>query len=180
MRDEAGTVVGEIGISRDITERRDIEERLQESEARFRTLADALPQIVYVSDSDGRVTFINQRWRDYTGQMEAQQADLVPLVHPEDLPALTALWQHAAATGTPLTAEFRPRRASDGAYRWFLTRSLPGFDDDRRVLRWYGTSTDIHDQKLAEERTRASEARQAFLVALGDALRPVGDPIEAE
>ena len=180
MRDAGGRVVGLVAITRDITDRHRAEQRLHESEARFRLLADALPQIVYVTEADGRVTFVNQQWRDYTGQSDAQQADLTPLVHPDDLPPLTAAWQHAAASGTSLSAEFRLRRAIDGAYRWFLTRSVPVVDEAGRVLRWHGTSTDIHEQKLAEERTRAGEARQMFLVQLADELRRIGDPIEVQ
>ena len=180
LRDGHGNIVGLIGVSRDITERRRAEEQLRQSETRFRLLADALPQIVYVTEPDGRVTFINQQWIEYTGQADAQQADLGPLVHPDDLPPLMAAWQRAASTGTPLAAEFRLRRVRDGAYRWFLTRSVPVVDDDGRIARWHGTSTDIHEQKLTEARTRAGETRQAFLVALADTLRPVSDPIEVQ
>lgn len=180
MRDDSGAVVGLIGIGRDITERRRVEERLLESEARFRLLADSMPQIVYVTEADGRVTFVNQQWRDYTGQSNAQQADLGPLVHPDDLPRMFEAWRTAATSGTPFSSEFRLRRAADGAYRWFLTRSVPVVEDDGRIVRWYGTSTDIHRHKLAEERMRAGEARQAFLVTLGDALRPLRGPVEVQ
>ena len=180
MRDAGGQVVGLVGITRDITERQHAEQRLQESEARFRLLADAMPQIVFVTEPDGRVTFVNRQWRDYTGQLEAQIADLGPLVHPEDLPPMLEAWRRATTTGTPFSAEFRLRRAIDGVYRWFLTRSVPVVDDAGRIVRWHGTSTDIHKHKLAEERTLAGEARQAFLVTLGDALRPLGDPIEVQ
>ncbi len=180
MRDDRGAVVGLIGIGRDISERRRVEERLLESEARFRLLADSMPQIVHVTESDGRVTFVNQQWRDYTGQPSAEEADLGPLVHPDDLPGMVDAWRLATTSRTPFSSEFRLRRAADGAYRWFLTRSVPVVEDDGRIVRWYGTSTDIHRHKLAEERMRASEARQAFLVTLGDALRPLRDPVEVQ
>ena len=129
------------------------------SEARFRDLADAMPQIVYVTDADGRITFINRQWLEYTGQASAQSADLAPLVHADDLGELRRHWQQASATAAPLEAKFRLRRASDGEYRWFLTRSVPVKDAEGRVIQWYGTSTDIHDQRQIEEELRTSELR---------------------
>ncbi len=137
---------------------------VRDSEAKFRELADAMPQIVYVTDTTGQIDFVNRQWVEYTGQTEAHAADLGPVVHPDDLNDLGRRWEKAKADGTPLQAEFRLRRASDGEFRWFLTRSVPIRDAGGRVVQWYGTSTDIHDQKRAEEAVRASEQFHRLLV----------------
>ncbi|HWB41852.1 MAG TPA: PAS domain S-box protein, partial [Gemmatimonadales bacterium] len=130
-----------------------------ENEARFRRLADAMPQIVYVLDADGEVSFINQQWRTYTGQASAAAGNLAFGVHPDDLPALVQAWDRARLAGVEYAAEFRLRGGADGSYRWFLSRVVPIRDEAGRVVRWYGTSTDIHDQKLAETALRESERR---------------------
>ncbi len=132
---------------------------LRESEARFRRLADAMPQNVYVLDAAGEVSFINQQWRAYTGRPEAAAGDLAFGVHPEDLPALLEGWDRARLAGVEFAAEFRLRAAADGGYRWHLSRAVPIRDEDGRVVQWYGTSTDIHDQKEAEAALRESERR---------------------
>ena len=151
---------------RDITALKTQREEVATRATRFRQLADAMPQIVYENDADGRVVFINRQWFEYTGQNEAQTADLSSVVHPEDLAPMVERWKEAMATGTVLQAEFRLRRGADGEYRWFLTRAVPVLDEAGCVLKWYGTSTDIHDQKLAEEevvRLAATSERQKRL-----------------
>ncbi|HEX9950497.1 MAG TPA: PAS domain-containing protein [Rubricoccaceae bacterium] len=128
-----------------------LHEALSEREARFRQLAEALPQIVYTSDSDGRVDYLNRRWFEYTGQ----PLDIEPptasssVIHPDDSPVMAAGWAAAMASKTALESELRLRRA-DGEYRWFLTRLVPVLDADGQVARWFGTSTDIHAQKASE------------------------------
>ncbi len=132
---------------------------LRESEREFRVLADAMPQIVYVTEADGRTSFVNRQWSEYTGQSDAQAANLQDAVHPDDMAGLLQQWQQAVDAGTTLTAEFRLRRARTGRYRWFLTRALPSRDAAGRIVRWYGTSTDIDAHKLGEQALRASEQR---------------------
>lgn len=144
-----------------------VESTIDGSEARFRELADAMPQIVYACDADARVDFVNQKWMDYTGQHGAQTADLGAVVHPDDLNGLVRAWKFARDTGTELQAEFRIRRASDGVYRWFLTRSVPFRDEHGAITKWFGTSTDIHDQKRTEAQLVESEARYR---AIGESM----------
>ena len=124
-----------------------------ESEVRYRSLADAVPQIVWTADADGVVTYRNERWYELTGLPRDEPAVWQDFVHPEDAPAAGAAWEEARRTRTPLDAEYRIRMA-DGTYRWFLGRALPTADG------WVGASTDIEDRKLAEE-------RQAFLAEAG-------------
>ena len=135
---------------------------LRENEARFRRLADAMPQIVYVLDADGRITFINQQWRAYTGQETAAAGDLAFGVHPDDRPALLEGWERARRAGAEYAAEFRLRGATDGGYRWYLSRVVPIRDEGGRVGQWYGTSTDIHDRKQAEEQLRQAAKMEAI------------------
>ncbi len=132
---------------------------LRENEARFRRLADAMPQIVFVAAAEGEITFINQGWRRYTGRAAAEPEDLAAGVHPDDLPGLLQGWETARRSDSEYSAEFRLRSASDGAYRWFLTRSVAIRDAGGRIVQWYGTSTDIDAQKQAEAALRESEQR---------------------
>jgi PAS domain S-box-containing protein len=160
-------------------ERARAQQALRDNEAQLRELADAMPQIVYVTDGEGKVEFVNRQWREYTGREWAQTMDLQPVVHPDDLASLVARWEKAQHAGAPLVAEFRLRSASDGAYRWFLTRSIPQRDEAGRIMRWYGTSTDIDRQKRdGEALRRAHEALQQadrrkdeFLATLAHELR---------
>ncbi len=112
-----------------------------ESEVRYRSLADAVPQIVWTADADGNVTYRNERWYELTGLPRDEPAVWQDFVHPEDAPAAGAAWDEARRTRTPLDAEYRIRMA-DGTYRWFLGRALPTPDG------WVGASTDIEDRKL--------------------------------
>jgi len=155
----SGDVEYVIATGLDITERRRDEARLRASERRFRELAEAMPQIVYVVREDGELEYLNGRWRSYTG---ASAFDLAAVVHPDDLPAMNASWQLAFRAGEPHSFEFRLRTGD--RYRWFLSRCVPTRDDDGKALRWYGTSTDIDDLKRAHEALRASEERfQQFM-----------------
>ncbi len=146
-------------LVREITAQKAQRDALEASEARFRELADAMPQIVYSNDANGHVDFANRQWLEYSGQPDAQTADLTPVVHPDDLDDMVDRWDRARRTETTLEAEFRLRRAADGEYRWFLTRSVPVRDAEGRVVKWFGTSTDIHDQKRTEQQLAESEAR---------------------
>ncbi len=132
---------------------------IRENEERFRRLADAMPQIVYVTNANGQLTFINQQWKNYTGRQKAAAEDIAHCVHPDDMPMLVEAWERARNSGEDYAAEFRLRSASEGTYRWFLTRSVAIKDEQGRIVQWYGTSTDIHDQKQAEAALRESEQR---------------------
>ncbi len=121
----------------------------------FRFLAEALPQIVWTAEVNGTVDFMNSLWFDYTGLTEEETyKETRSAVHPDDLEEYKRKWHNSFTTGEPYEMEYRFRRASDGMYRWHLGRGLPIRDTDGNVLKWFGTCTDIHDQKVAEAEVR--------------------------
>ncbi len=134
-----GTVAQVGGMAIDITDLKRTEDALRQSEEQFRQLADALPQIVYVLRPDGTAEYLNQRWRDYTGLATCDREILAAVIHPEDLPTLLARWSDAVEAASALEAEFRLMRASDGEYRWFLTRAVPIRDAEGALTKWFGT-----------------------------------------
>jgi PAS domain S-box-containing protein len=139
------------GVAFDITDLIRAEESIRESEERFRGLAEAMPQMVYVLTPAGEVEYVNQRWRDFTGLSHADDAGMRQVVHPDDYPLMTERWRDAAARGAPYEAEIRIQRAADRVYRWFLTRALPIRSAGGVVIKWFGTCTDIDGQKRAEQ-----------------------------
>lgn len=145
-------------------DRRRALEAVRDSEARFRTLAQAVPHIIWVTRPDGYHEYYNRRWYEYTGLTEEQSLGhgwAGPL-HPDDKARAEARWKQSTDTGTEYEIEYRFRGA-DGRYRWFLGRALPQHDADGRVVRWYGTCTDIDDEKRATEAVRRNEERYRTL-----------------
>jgi len=135
------------------------ERALEESELRFRTLADAMPQMVWSTLPDGFHDYYNARWYEFTG-VPAGSTDGEAwngMFHADDQDRAWKAWRYSLATGDPYTIEYRLRHR-DGTYRWVLGRALPMRSEDGRITRWFGTCTDIHAQKLAlEEREVISQ-----------------------
>jgi PAS domain S-box-containing protein len=144
---------------------------LRESEGRFRLMADTVPQIVWITDGEGRVEFFNRQWFDYVGvaQTPATAGQVAAShVHPDDAAATVAAFEEARRNGSTYLVEHRIRSA-EGEYRWFLVRGDPYRDPKSgEVVRWFGASVDIHDRKLAEEALRESEARLARALDAGE------------
>jgi PAS domain S-box-containing protein len=175
-----GTPLRLVGTVQDVTETHESRQRLAESEERFRRMTEAMPQIVWAAGADGVVDFYNARWREFTGTM--QESGLGDgwrsIVHPDHLQATAEGWSHAVSTGSTYEIEHLIRR-TDGEYRWMLSRAVPLRDDHGSVMRWFGTATDIHDQKQAEAELRtardaaegASRAKSQFLAVISHELR---------
>lgn len=166
--DERRAPLRMVGTNIDITERRRTELELRASEASYRALADAMPQIVWTARSDGFLDYYNRRWFEYTGRDFEQTRGWgwQGLVHPDDAERSLRAWATAVERGSDYTVQFRLRRA-DGQYRWHLGRAEPMRDGAGRVTRWFGTATDIHDQKQAEERLGfLAEAGEILTVSL--------------
>ena len=144
------------GACTDVTEHRRMEDELRAQEARFRTLANAIPQLAWMTDASGAITWYNQRWYDYTGTtLEEVQGWGWRKVHRPDLvERVVARIRHSFATGEPWEDTF-PLRRRDGQYRWFLSRALPIRDRHDAIVGWFGTNTDITDRREADmERER--------------------------
>ncbi len=150
----------------DITERIKSEQRLYESEKRFRLMADAVPQIIWITDRYGQMEFLNKQFTDYTGTNGegSAPADMAAnFIHPDDGAGVVAAWEVALETGKPFDIEHRIRSAA-GADRWFLARAEPYRDPGTgQIVRWFGISVDIHDKKMAEAALRVSEERYRTL-----------------
>lgn len=153
---------GETGVSLviDITKRKKAEEALTASEKRLQDLADAVPQVIWANDSNGRANHFNQRWYKYTGLSYQQSVDRgwIAIVHPEDSAASIEKWMKALAIGEVFDTEYR-LKGSDGNYRWFIGRNVPLKDSEGKVTGWFGTATDIDDLKRAGEDLVQSETR---------------------
>jgi PAS domain S-box-containing protein len=123
------------------------------NEQNYQFLAETIPQIVWVANADGSVSYFNQNWNEYTGQRpeEGHEWGWQAVIHPHDLPHTIERWTHSVATGDIYEIEYRLRRASDGEYRWHLGRGLPFRDDAGQIGKWFGTCTDIHNQKRSQE-----------------------------
>jgi PAS domain S-box-containing protein len=148
-------------LQAEIAERRRAEERVRQSEAELRRLIDAIPQHVVVVKTDGSFLYVNQVALEYTGltlEDSLSKDSLAKIFHPDDVEKVVAERQQAISRGLPWHAEVRIR-GKDGNYRWFMIRLNPLRDEQGRVLRWYGTRTDIEDRKRAEEALRQSETK---------------------
>jgi PAS domain S-box-containing protein len=175
LYDEAGRPLRLVGVSTDVTEQQEAEQALREREEEFRTLANSIPQLAWMTDAEGAINWYNQRWYDYTGTTFEQMRGWgwQSVHHPDHVDRVREKFVRAVAAGEAWEDTF-PLRGADGRYRWFLSRALPIRDAAGRVTRWFGTNTDVterleieaaRDRALAEastERQRLSEVfRQA-------------------
>jgi PAS domain S-box-containing protein len=128
-------------------------------EGHLRDVVETIPAMTFTSLSRGSTTFVNKRWTEYTGLSGEQSLGKgwQRAIHAEDLTRYTEKWRISVATGQIFEDEVRFRRAADGEYRWFLVRGVPLRDRHRRILRWYGTLTDIEDRKRAEDALQQSQ-----------------------
>ena len=152
IRDEKGATTGVVLVFRDQTEERAAQRSLQESERRYRTLAESLPHLVWTCRADGPCDYLSPRWVDYTGIPEADQLGYrwLEQLHPDDRERVIAEWSEIAPRGGVFDIEFRIRRA-DGAYRWFTARAIPFRNEGGQVVKWFGSNTDIDDHKRTQQ-----------------------------
>jgi PAS domain S-box-containing protein len=208
MRDAAGNIVKWFGTLTDMDEQKRLEEEralllareqkaraeleaalcardetlqaLTAKEEQYRVLAEVMPQCIWTAGPDGQTDYVNQHWCEFSGLGSAESlgAGWAAVLHPEDAAGCFATWARAVQSGAIFEAEYRMRRA-DGAYRWFLGRSLPVRDRHGQVVKWLGTATDIDDRKQAEtdlkQAKRAAEAanlaKSEFLSRMSHELR---------
>ncbi|HEY7251444.1 MAG TPA: PAS domain S-box protein [Methylomirabilota bacterium] len=148
------------GWQLDITHRKQAEERLRESEQRWRSLTEALPQLVWSATPDGACDYFSTQWTEHTGVPESDLLGWrwLATLHPDDREPTRRIWTDSVAGRGPYDVEYRVRR-SDGVYRWFKTRGTPIRDSEGNIVKWFGTCTDITDLREIEEALRASEKR---------------------
>jgi len=170
VTDDAGRVARRFGAATDIDDRKRTEDALRASEQRFRNLAEAIPQIVWISRPDYWLEYLNRRWFDYTGLSceESFHPDgWLLAVHPDDAAKVAAAGEWSRATGEPFEAEYR-LKGRDGVYRWHLGRSVELTDGAGRVVTRFGTATDIDGRKRAEDAARFLAGASASLAVLED------------
>jgi PAS domain S-box-containing protein len=132
--------------------RRNAEAALRRSESLFRQLADAMPQIVWAARPDGYIDYYNQRWYEFTGFSESYgEESWTPILHPDDLRRWQESYFECIRQERPYEIEYRFKDRAHGGYRWFLGRALPVRDDAGKIIRWFGTCTDIDEQKQTEQ-----------------------------
>jgi PAS domain S-box-containing protein len=155
-KDEFGKATRVFGIIQDVTERRKTLETVRENEEKFQALANGIPQLACMAEADGSIVWYNQRWYEYTGtDFEGMRGwGWKSTHHPDFLAEVTAKWTNSIANGNEFEMEF-PLRGKDGAFRTFLTRVVPYRDGEGRVVRWFGTNTDISERKQTEEQLAA-------------------------
>jgi PAS domain S-box-containing protein len=139
-------------------------------ERRYRSLAEAIPQIVWTADAGGRFDYYNRRWFEYSGLDDAEsfQHDAWKhILHDEDLESTLARWRGAVQSGEGYEIECRFRRASDGAFRWHLCRAIPLRNPDGSIAKWFGTCTDIDDQRRSSEALREAQKLESIGLLAG-------------
>jgi len=186
-RDAKGNIYRWIGTATDIHAQRELQDKLERSEALFRQLADTIPQLAWMAKPDGWIFWYNYRWYEYTGTTPAQMEGWgwKSVQDPEVLPHVLTKWQACIESGEHFDMTF-PIRGADGVFRPFLTRVMPFRDEDHQIVLWFGTNTDVSEQKrmvqerdelLASERAarstaeHASQMKDEFLATLSHELR---------
>ncbi|MFN8571221.1 MAG: PAS domain-containing protein [Gemmatimonadaceae bacterium] len=179
IHEDSGPPRRATAVIQDITSRKNVENALRESEERFRLLADNIAPLAWMADGHGRTFWYNKRWYEYTGiSIDDTPAWGWPdQTHPDHLARVASRIQKSWSTGDPWDDTF-PLRGRDGTYRWFLSRALPIRDATNNIVRWFGTNTDVTDQRaLADALREADRRKDDYLAMLGHELRNPLAPI---
>lgn len=182
FRNGEGSITGVTAVATDVTEHVVARMKLEQTNEEFKFVTDFMPQMIWVTKPDGYHEFYNKRWYDYTGLSYEQTKDTGwnNVVHPDEQERSRQIWQQSLNTSEPYEIEYRLRR-HDGVYRWFLGRALPLKDPAGVVLKWFGTCTDIDDQKrttdlmeeMVKERTKDLREANARLIRLNANLQEI-------
>lgn len=191
MNSPDGLPYGIYIFATNVTEKVRARKKIQESEIESRTLTEVMPQIIFTAAPNGDITYLNERWYTYTGLTaeEGMGWEWKCVHHPEDLDRVTKIWINSLMTGVPYQAEYRIK-GRDGSFRWFLARAQPMHDEFGKIIKWIGTNTDIHEQKILSQKLEsvvdevksskqlaesANSAKSAFLANMSHEIRtPLG------
>ena len=173
---QGGGVLGMTGMAQDISARREADDHLRQSEEELRALANTIPQLAWMAEPSGAIVWFNQRWYEYTGITPAESTGWgwKDVYDPAVLPAVLEHWDESVRTGSPFEMEF-PIRGADGNFRWFLTRVEAVHDREGRVVRWFGTNTDVDQVKRAEQALREESHVLELLNSTGSILASTRD-----
>lgn len=173
VRDGRGDVSGILVQGFDVTDAHRAQKALRESEDHYRHAIELDPQTSWTSAPDGQLDRVNHRWFEWTGTtgLGSSYADGL---HADDRQRTFDVWGRSVATGEPYDIEHRVKMV-DGTYRWMHSRAFPRRDEKGRIVKWYGSTRDVHDRKVAEDQRRVSEERERFLLSLSDRLRDQPD-----
>lgn len=152
IRDASGKIIGASKIARDVGALERAREKLAESEQRFKMMADNISQLAWIADAEGNLFWYNKRWFDYTGTTleEMQGWGWTRVHHPDHVDRVVERIQHSWDSGEPWEDTF-PLRGRDGNYRWYLSRARPIRDEEGRIVNWFGTNTDVTEQRAQAE-----------------------------
>jgi PAS domain S-box-containing protein len=183
LRDRSGGPHAAIAVVEDVTPQHMSEDALHEVLAEQTQLMEAIPQMVWVTSAAGEPEYVNERWRSFTGvALNASRGSEpfggVDLIHPDDRERTAKMFASALRTKRPYEVEHRMRRA-DGSYRWVLARAQPLIDAVGKVAHWFGTSTDIHERKTAENLLRRTEKLAAAGRLAATVAHEINNPLEA-
>lgn len=152
-RDSNGNPIAFPGVLIDITDRKEAEYELSQSERRLRFLVDTMPQLIWIARPDGYHEYYNARWHEFTGMPEGGTSydERNKLLHPDDKKRAREQWAYSLRHGSSYEIEYRLYHEATDSYRWVICRAMPFHDENGKILKWYGTCTDIHDQKRNSE-----------------------------
>ncbi|SHF21838.1 PAS domain-containing sensor histidine kinase [Flavisolibacter ginsengisoli] len=187
MKDAKGVYIGAVAVNKDVTEQRKAAQLLKESESRFRVLTNTIPQIVWVSSAEGHMEYLNDQWYRSTGQpvSEALQ-NRIEMMHPGDVQIMSEKWEKALREGRPFIAEYRLKNRVTGNYRWFFCNIQPLRNDEGKILKWIGASTDIQHfkdisvllEQQVQERTLELEKLNKTLLDKAEELRRSNEDLQ--
>lgn len=173
MRNEKGDVIRIITSGMDISERKQIEEKLKISESRLRHYLEDMPAMAFIVNPQGRITYFNRQWLDYVGRAGHHSPDenWIPALRPDDMASARERWFYHIGQGKPFDFEFMARHRS-GQYRWVLAKITPIRDLNGEIVEWYGTNQDIHDYKTSVQSLKLErDLREKFVNMLTHDLR---------
>jgi PAS domain S-box-containing protein len=187
MKDAKGIYIGAVAVNKDVTEQRKAAQLLKESESRFRVLTNTIPQIVWVSSAEGHMEYLNDQWYRSTGQPVSEALEnRIEMMHPGDVQIMSEKWEKALREGRPFIAEYRLKNRVTGNYRWFFCNIQPLRNDEGKVLKWIGASTDIQHfkdisvllEQQVQERTLELEKLNKTLLDKAEELRRSNEDLQ--